>query len=399
MKLTRNHFLITFGALAAAAALAWAYRTPSIPVDVVKVTRGPLEVTTEEDGIVRVRERYVVMPPVAGFMQRVAVHAGDRVTAGQTLFALEPLPPGALDVRARDEAAARVSRARSAVDAAEMNRRSADLQAGHAAREEVRARPLLESAVISSSDYDTIKSAADRTKAELEAAQASVRMARFELEAAQTALRYAGGERSAGSGHVIVTASVEGVVLTVHREDEGAVTAITPVLTIGDQHSLEVMVEVLSADAVRIRPGMEVRLERWGGPAPLQARVRTVEPWAFTKISALGVEEQRVRVVADLVSPAQDWTNLGDAYRVEARFVLWRSEDTLRLPHSCLFKVGPDWQIFVVQDGRAHRRAVEIGQRGTQYAQVLGGVGEGDVIILYPDDRLSDGSRVEPRSP
>lgn len=398
MKLRRNHLLIVLAVLAAAAALAWAYRTPSVPVDTVQATRGPLEVTTEEDGIVRVRERYVVTPPVAGFMQRVLVHAGDKVQAGQLLFVLEPLPPGALDFRARDEAAARVSHARSAAEAAEMNRRSAEFQAEHAAREELRARELVGSGIVSKAEYDTAKSAADQTRAELEASRASVRMARFELEAAQTALRYTGGERKAASDHIEVKAPVDGVVLTVQREDEGAVTAAMPVLTIGDQHALEVMVEVLSADAVRIRPGMEARLERWGGPAPLLARVRTVEPSAFTKISALGVEEQRVRVIADLVSPPQDWANLGDAYRVETRFVLWRSEDALRLPHSCLFRAGQDWEVFTVRDGRARRRTVKVGQRGTQYAQLLGGVNEGEVVILYPDDRLSDGGRVQARN-
>jgi HlyD family secretion protein len=398
MTISRNRILIILGALLFIAALAWSYRAPRIAVDVVKVRRGAVEVTTEEDGVTRVRERYVITPPVSGFMQRVTVHAGDSVHTGQTLFTLEPLPPATLDVRSRDEAQARVARARSAVQAADMNERAAALEADHAAREKARARPLSESGVISSSNYDTLRSAAARAAAELASASAATRMARFELDAAQTALRYVGAERNAGAKALTVTAPVDGVVLSVQREDEGTVTAAQPVLTIGDPHSLEIVVDVLSEDAVRIRPGMAVRLERWGGPVPLDARVRTVEPTAFTKISALGVEEQRVRVVADLASPPEDWSRLGDAYRVEARFLLWQADDALRLPHSCLFRSGADWEVFVVRSGRAERRKVAVGQRGTLYAQILSGLADGDTVILYPDDRLVDGTRIAPRA-
>jgi HlyD family secretion protein len=398
MTISRNRVLMALAGLLLVGVLAWSYRSPSVPVDAVKVSRGPVEVTVEEDGLTRVRERYVITPPVSGFMQRVTIHAGDEVRVGQTLFTLEPLPPGALDVRSRDEAQARVARAQSAVQAADMNERAAALEADRSAREEARARPLSTSGVISPARYDTIRSAAARAAAELASARAAARMARFELDAAQTALRYAGGERMSGAATLAVTAPADGVVLSVQREDEGAVTAAQPVLTIGDPHSLEIVVDVLSEDAVRIRPGMAVQIERWGGPMPLEARVRTVEPTAFTRISALGVEEQRVRVLADLASPPDDWRRLGDAYRVEARFLVWKADSTLRLPHSCLFRSGPDWAVFIVRSGRAERRKVTLGQRGARYAQILSGVAEGDAAVLYPDDRIADGTRLAPRT-
>jgi HlyD family secretion protein len=190
---------------------------------------------------------------------------------------------------------------------------------------------------------------------------------------------------------------VQAVVLEVQREDEGVVTAGQPIMTIGDPRSLEIVVDVLSADAVRIRPGMTMKLERWGGDVPLAARVRTVDPTAFTKVSALGVEEQRVKVVGDLVTPPEQWSTLGDAYRVEASFVLWESDDVLRVPHSSLFRSGHGWAVYTVTDGRAALRPVKVGHLGLLHAEVVGGLDEGQVIVTYPDDQLQDGARVEIR--
>jgi HlyD family secretion protein len=396
MKILRK-LLIVAAAVAVIGAIVWAYRAPAIAVDVVAAGRGALEVTTEEDGRTRIRERYVLAPPVTGFMHRVEVHAGDAVHKGQVLFSLEPLPPESLDVRSRAEAGARVARAEAAVREAETTAKAAAAQADYASRDEGRKRPLYEGGQISRSDYDRIASEAERAAAESASARAAIEVARYELQAARTALRYAGGERPADGAPVPVATPVDGVILTVQREDEGVVAAGQPVLTVGDPHSLEVVVDVLSADAVRIRPGMTVRLERWGGDEPLQARVRTVDPTAFTKVSALGVEEQRVEVVADLVSPVTQWVNLGDGYRVEARFILWRADDALRVPHSSLFRVGPDWALFVVKNGRAQRRMVKLGQRGAFHAQVLDGIADGERVVAYPEDRLTDGARVRVR--
>jgi HlyD family secretion protein len=235
---------------------------------------------------------------------------------------------------------------------------------------------------------------AERADAMLKSARAAVDVARHELDAARTALRYSAASGPAATERIRVVSPVSGRVLSVLREDEGVVAAGTPVLAVGDPRSLEVFVDVLSSDAVRIRPGMDVWLERWGGDAPLEARVRTVEPTAFTKVSALGVEEQRVRVVADLVSPPEAWSRLGDGYRVEARFVIWHDDDALRVPHSSLFRVGEGWAVFVVDEGRAVRRRVSVGQRGALHAQVLEGLSAGQTVITYPDDRLADGTRV-----
>lgn len=395
MKAARRLVLAAI-ALALVAALAWAYRPGAVSVTAATVARGPLEVVVEEDGRTRVRERYAVTPPVTGYLRRVALHAGDAVRAGQALFELEPLPAAALDARSRAEARARVAGAAAAERAARAQVDAAATAADLALRERARLQPLFESGQVAKSQYDRAIVEAERADAALSAARAAVEVARHEQQAAATALQYAAGERS--GGRMTVTAPVGGVVLRVHREDEGVVAAGTPIVTIGDPASLELVTEVLSVDAVRIRPGMAVRVERWGGDAILEARVRTVDPGAFTKVSALGVEEQRVEVVSDLATPRDAWAGLGDAYRVETRFVIWRGEDVLRVPHSSLFRHGDDWAVFAVEDGRLAQRSVTLGQRGLLYAEVLAGLAAGDVVVTYPDDTLASGARVEVRA-
>ena len=379
-----------------AGALAWAYRAPPVEVGVTPVSRGPLEVTVDEEGRTRVRERYSVAAPVAGYVRRLQVHAGDPVRAGQRLFVLEPLPAGALDVRARAEAEARVARAVAAERAAGSARQAAATAAQYAERERGRLRPMFDTGQISRTEYDRAATEADRARAALDSALAGMEVARQELRLARTALRFAAGQRDAAD-ELAVTSPADGVVLDVHREDEGVVAAGQPMVAVGDPTALEIVVDVLSADAVRLQPGMPVRLERWGGDAPLDARLRTVQPTAFTKVSALGVEEQRVEVIADLRSPPEARRALGDGYRVEARFVVWRSDAALRVPHSSLFRDDGGWAVFVAADGRAQRRAVEVRARGVLYAEIARGLEEGEDVITYPDDRLTDGVRIHIR--
>lgn len=392
MKIARKVILIA-AALIVAGLIAWAYRPEAVLVSVARVGQGPLQVLVEEDGQTRIHERYVVTPPVAGYMRRVIVHVGDRVNAGDPLVTLEPLPPVSLDARSRAEARAGVARAAAAVRAAEVDAQAAAASATFAIGEQARLRPLFDTGAVSKTQYERAASEADRAHSALVAARAAIDIARYEKQAAETALRYAAGERNQ-TEKIVVTSPVTGAVLDVLRESEGVVTAGQPLLTVGDPRSLELVTDVLSSDAVRIKPGMKVLVERWGGDEPLEARVRTVDPTAFTKVSALGVEEQRVKVVSDLVTPPDRWTSLGDAYRVETRFVIWEASDVLRIPHSALFHVGDKWALFVARNGRVQRRFVSLGQRGVYFAEVTQGLQEGDFIVTYPDDRLADGTRI-----
>ncbi len=396
-RTSRRWLLPGFIAGAIIVAIALAYRAPAIDVATVDVARGTVQVVIEEDGVTRVRERYTVTPPVTGYVARLDFHVGDAVKVGQTLFSLEPLPSASLDARTRAEATAAVARAEAAQRAAETAALAAQASADFARSEVRRLKPLMQTGAISRNQYEQALAEANRTAANLASARSAIEVARYEHVSAETALNYAGGARQSGQ-RLVVTSPVSGSVLAIQREDEGVVQAGTAMLTIGDPHSLEVVVDVLSADAVRLRPGMAVWLERWGGDTALEARVREVEPTAFTKISALGVEEQRVRVIADITAPEDQWQRLGDAYRVEARFVLHGQTDVLRVPHSALFRKGDQWSVFVVDSGQARLRAVKPGARGLQFTEIRHGLHDGDAVIAYPDDRIADGVRVKPHT-
>jgi HlyD family secretion protein len=238
-----------------------------------------------------------------------------------------------------------------------------------------------------------------RTQARRRSAEFAVEVARFELEATRTALRYSAAETvPANPETVALRAPVDGRVLKIERKSEGVISAGQPLIEIGDPHALEVEVDVLSADAVRIAPGTRVLFERWGGERPLEGRVRTVEPAGFTKISALGVEEQRVWVIADITSPPEVWERLGDGYRVEASFILWEAQDVLQLPASALFRQADGWSVFIVENGKARRHSVQIGQRSGLTAEILSGLAEGETVIVHPGDTVEDGTRIRLRA-
>ncbi len=247
-------------------------------------------------------------------------------------------------------------------------------------------------------NLDKAEAEAVSAAAQHRSARFAVEVARFELNAAATALRYSAADSTGRERWIALRAPMDGRVLKIEHESEGPVGQGVPLLEIGDPRALEVAVDVLSADAVRIRPGMRVMLEGWGGGIPLQARVRVVEPVGFTKLSALGVEEQRVWVIADLDSPARAWRRLGDGYRVEARFLLWEGQDVLQVPASALFRYRDGWAVFVDRDGRARRRPVRVGQRNGMSAQVLAGLERGKAVIVHPDEAIEDGTRVRPRN-
>ncbi len=391
----RRRIALAVLAVVVATGLYFGFRPVPVAVETAAVMRGPLRVTVEEEGKTRVQDRFVVSAPVAGYARRVDLEVGDAVTKGQTLAELEPLRAMVLDPRSRAEARARVAAAQAQLAAAQASARAAAAEAEHARVDYQRVAKLCTVQCVSEEEKDTAKARWQVAEANQRSAESAVEVARYQLEAARTALRYSAAEQTGHAAEqVTVTAPVDGRVLSVRRRSEGVVNAGEPLLDIGDPHQLEVEVEVLSADAVRIDPGTRVLLDRWGGPEALQAVVRTVEPIAFTKISALGVEEQRVLVIADITSPPKEWQGLGDRYRVEASFILWERPDVLQIAASALFRQGDGWAVFAVKDGRARLTPVQVGERNGLAAQVLKGLNTGERVVTHPSDQVDDGVRV-----
>ena len=395
---TRRSIGLALLAVVAVAALAWGFRPQPVAVEIGRVTRAPLAVTVEEEGRTRVRDRFEISAPVAGFVRRLDLDVGDGVARSQVVAELEPLRSTVLDPRTHAEAEARVASAEYALQAAEQKALAAEAEARRAEHEYTRRKKLRESGGISQEEVDTAELLARRTVAEQRSAAFAVEVARFELEAARTALSYSAADPAAAPAErVAVRSPVAGRVLRLARRSEGVVAAGEVLIEVGDPAALEVEVDVLSSDAVRIAPGTLVRLSRWGGDADLLARVRVVEPAGFTKVSALGVEEQRVWVIADITSPPEQWQRLGDGYRVEAAFVLWQGQDVLQVPAGALFRHGEGWAVFVVEDDRAVRREVSIGHRNAEAAEVVGGLTAGERVVLHPSNRIEDGVRVRER--
>ena len=397
MKWRRRLGLLVFAA-AVIAALVWGFMPKPVLVETQSAVRATLQVTVEEEGKTRVVDRFVVSAPTSGFARRVKLKVGDAVRRGQVLLTLDPLRSTVLDPRARAEAKARVAAAEAALKAAKENVDAAGADASYAETQLTRSRELHESGTIADEVLSQSEADARRTRANLRSAEASVEVAGHDLRASQTALRHSAAQQVEKPAETVaVRAPVGGSVLKVLKESEGVLNAGEGVLEIGNARHLEVVVELLSADAVRTGPGTRVLLERWGGERPLEGRVRLVEPFGFTKISALGVEEQRVLVVSDITSPPEEWERLGDGYRVEAKFVLWEEDGVLQVPSSSLFRRGEEWAVFVVNAAHVQLRTVEIGRRSGLTAQVLSGIDEGDQVITHPDDSIEDGIEVQPR--
>lgn len=385
-------------ALLIIAALVYGFSPQPRLVDIAKATRGPMQVSVGEEGKTRVIDRYDISAPVAGMTCRVDLDVGDPVAKGQALINISPLEAQALDPRSRAEAEARVAAAESALHAAEQTVKSARAEKDLAEKELSRLQPLFEKGHVSQGQLDQAAAAVQTTRAESRSARFAVDVARHELEAARTALSYTGvSGQDNPDDNVQVRSPIDGRLLAIHQECEGVVAAGQPLLVVGDTRSLEVETDVLSADAVKIKPGMRVELHRWGGEKPLQGQVRTVEPVGFTKISALGVEEQRVLVISDITSEPAQWESLGDGYRVEAEFILWQSDDVLQIPASGLFRFNDGWALFVMQNAKAIRREVKVGQRNGLSAEILEGLTEGEMVITHPDNTIEDGVAVKQR--
>lgn len=397
MRIRRWILILVIGFLIASAIL-YGFLPKPIPVDLAKVSRGLLRVMIEEEGETRVKERFVISAPVAGFMRRIKFDVGNPLKKGQIVAELEPLRSDVLDPRSRAEAEANVSAAESSLKAAEEHSRAAEADAEYAKRKLERIKKLFVEGVIPKDQFEQAEAEAQRTEANRLSADASVKVARSELEKARSKLRYSAADIAPHSiKNVLIRSPISGRVLKIHRESEGVVTSGEALIDIGDPKSIEVKIEVLSADAVSIKAGMPVLFERWGGESVLSGRVRVVEPAGFTKVSSLGVEEQRVLVIADITGSTEKLERLGDGYRVEARFIIWEGMDVLQVPASALFRKGKNWTVFVVKNNRAQQREVDIGHRTGLTAEVVSGLSEGEEVIAYPDDSIKEGIRVRPR--
>jgi len=379
-------------------ATAYGFYPKAVDVDLVLVTRGPLQVTIEEDGRTRLKDRFVITAPTAGYLERVKVKVGDAVRKGQVVMVLEPLRSPVLDSRSRAEATAAVSAATAALKAARERESAAAADADYLEKRLERLKNLYAKGSIAKDQYDQIEAETKKARAIQRSAKAAVDVSRSELERAKALLHnFASNKNTASQNKVYVSTPTSGNVFRLYRESEGAVNVGEPLMEIGNSKNLEVRVEVLSSDAVKIKNGTAVFLKRWGGEGTLEGVVRVVEPSGFTKISSLGVEEQRVLIIADIKSPPEMWRALGDAYRLEAHFVVWEGKDVLQVPASSLFRLGQGWAVFVEEKGKAHQRIVEIGQRNGLTAEIISGVNEKEKVIAHPDDSVSNGTRIRAR--
>ncbi len=367
-------------------------------VDLVKVTRGPLQITIEEEGRTRLKDRFVVSAPTAGYMRRINAKVGDPVKKGQVVAVLEPLQSQALDPRSRAAAQASVSSAESSLKAAMERERVATADADYIDQRLERLKSLYAKGSISKDQFDQINAEAQKAKAFLNSTEAEVNVAKSELERAKITLQnFTSVKRNGKHDAVVVISPINGAVCRIYHESEGAVNMGEPLMDIGNIGNLEVRVEVLSSDAVKIKNGTPVLFKRWGNDEPLAGVVRLVEPAGFTKISSLGVEEQRVLVIVDITSPPEKWQVLGDGYRMETHFIIWEGKNVLQIPASALFRLGNQWAVFVEENGKAHRRVVEVGQRNGMAAEILSGLKENEKVIAYPDDSINEGTKIRQR--
>jgi HlyD family secretion protein len=389
-----RHARLVAAGLAVAGLAAVALWPATIDVDLAPAVRGPLRVTIDEDGQTRVRDRFVVSAPVAGRVERIELEPGDKVVRGVTVVArVRPAPAPLLDARTRSELAAAVETARAAVGQARAERERATAVLDRAETTLGRQQTLATSAAISGDELDAAVASAKAARSVLAAATFAVQRAERELQLATARL----ASPAASGRPVEVIAPVNGVVLRRLRQSEAVVPIGEPLLEIGDADCLEIVADLLSTDAVRVAPGNRVLVEQWGGRTTLDGVVRRVEPSGFTKISALGVEEQRVNVVIDFASIPEASRTLGDGYRVEIRVVVWEQTDVISVPIGSLFRRGDGWAVFVAENGRARLRPVGVGERNTQDAQITSGLAVGDVVVLFPPDTLDDGSRIKKR--
>ncbi len=376
------------------AGISLAFRPRAVAVDLARVESGPLELTVRDEGETRVVDVFVLSAPITGRLRRVEIEPGDRVKRGETVIAeIEPTDPDLLDPRSEAEARAQLSAADSAAKLARAELERAEAELEFARSEVERSRELARDGTLSVRDLEEAETTLKGRIAALAAAQANVQVRDYELKRVRAQLLSPEElqQRRENCGCVVLSSPIDGRVLRVLRESEGVVRAGTGLVEIGDPVQLEIVVDLLSMDAVRVEPGQSAYIRNWGGDAPLDARVQRVEPFGFTKVSALGIEEQRVNVVLDLVSPETQWERLGHGYQVDVAIVLWSSDEALKIPLTALFRNGKAWAVFVREDGRAVARDVEVGHRTASEAEILGGLAAGDEIVVYPSEGVAPG--------
>lgn len=387
--------VIALGTAIIVAALVWAFSPRPVNVEVAEVTRGLFEQTIDDDGKTRVRERYVVSAPLAGRLQRLTLKAGDVVERDAVVALLRPVAPPLIDAREERELESQVSMARAGLARAATAVERARIALAQARADAQRTKKLAAEGFVSSTQLERDELNVALSTREVAAAEFERQAAEHQLALARAALTRSRQGWQEGRGEQLeIRSPVAGRVLRVAQESEAVVKFADTLLEIGDPSDLEVVVDVLSGDALQIAAGQAARLERQGVTAPLEGRVRKVEPSAFTKISALGVEEQRVNVVIDIVSPRAQWQNLGDAYRIDARIVVHKTDDAVQAPVAALFRDGARWAVFVADGNIARKRIIESSRRNAQMALVEKGLAAGDRVIAYPGDAVRDGGKI-----
>lgn len=386
-ELPMRKLVYAAGGLLLLALAVLALRPAAVQVDVGKVTQGPMQVTVDEEGKTRSHNRFVITAPVSGKLARISLQDGDAVRKNQVLALIAPVP---LSVRERDEQKARIAAAEDRQRGAEEMVHRAQSDLAQARRDSARIAKLVKNGFMSSQAAEQAHTNEATLADELDAARFSARSAAAEVQLARSGLI---ADRGGKGALFRVRSPASGRILRITDRSERVVAAGTTLLTLGDLSRLEVVIELLSSEAVKVRAGMPIVLENWGGSDPLRARVRVVEPYAFTKISALGVEEQRTNVIGDLVDPP---AALGDGYRVDAHIVIWSADAVLQVPASALFRCADAWCVFTDEKGRARQRTVHIGRRNAQSAEVLQGLSAGETVVLHPANQIQEGSRITP---
>ena len=385
-------------ALAVVGALVWSFWPRAVLVEAVTVTRGPLRVEVTDEGRTRVREVYQVSAPVAGRLLRVEKHAGDAVESGKTVAELLPTAPAFLDVRTSAQAEAAVQSAAAMRDLAAtfMKRMTAELAFANADLQ--RAKRLSESGAISRANLERAELAYNVAAAQMETAKAALQAKAFDLQTARASLiDPTAPQRPRAS--IPLRAPVSGRILRVLHENESVIGAGAPILEIGDPRKLEIVVPLISEEAVKVKEGAQATITDWGGPGILRARVRRIEPSGFTKVSALGVEEQRVNILLDFDDPPERRAPIADAFRVIVHIAVWEKPDVLRVPAAALFRNGAGWAVFAVRDMRAVLTPVTIGQGDDSISEIIRGLSAGDQVIIHPSDRIHDGVKIQPSAP
>lgn len=382
-------------AIALVAAIGYGLKPKPLAVETGTVTRGPLVVSVIEEGKTRIRHRHVISPPIAGFLRRVELRAGAPIERGKTVLAvIEASSSAFLDPRTKAEAEARIKASEAVRETRQADLERADAALGLAAKQLERQEKMLKSGAAAVQEYDIAVADEQVRRREKNAAEFAVRAAESDIDVARAALLQAQAPSADQAKPITVLAPVDGFVLNVYEESARPVTPGLAIMEVGDPKDLEAEIELLSSDAAGVAPGAEVSIEQWGGEQPLKGKVTVVEPGGFTKISSLGVEEQRVKTRVEFLDPVPAGHTLGDRYRVEARIVTWKNNDVLLIPTGALFRKGNVWMTYREENGEAKETKLSIGKNNGVSAQVLEGLSEGDRVILHPPDPVKDGLKI-----